>query len=120
MNKLAFLQRTIFLISSISRLTIWLAVELTLLTTASSCTGRTISCAIVMLPWGYPSLISIDNAAFTGLMLLGVLCTGIAYTFLIFAIKHVAAGKAAIIISLEPVWAIFLLPSGLMNIQNPI
>ncbi|PRD13650.1 DMT family transporter [Pantoea coffeiphila] len=66
-----------------------------------------ISCATVTFPWGYSSLISIDYTNFLGLMLLGVICTAVAYTFLIFAIKKVEAGKAAIIISLEPVWAIF-------------
>lgn len=66
-----------------------------------------ISCAIVTLPWGYSSLAAMNIADFSGLMLLGVLCTGVAYTFLIFAIRKVEAGKAAIIISLEPLWAIF-------------
>jgi len=66
-----------------------------------------ISCAIVTLPWGYSSLTVMNITDFLGLMLLGLLCTGVAYTLLIFAIRKVEAGKAAIIISLEPVWAIF-------------
>lgn len=64
------------------------------------------SCAIVTLPWGYTFLTSMSNADFVSAMLLGLICTGLAYTLLIFAMKKVEAARAAVIISLEPVWAI--------------
>jgi len=65
-----------------------------------------ISCTIVVLPWGYPALTVMNASDFMHVMLIGVLCTGIAYSMLTFALKKIDAGKAAMIISLEPVWAI--------------
>jgi drug/metabolite transporter (DMT)-like permease len=66
-----------------------------------------ITCAFITLPWGYPDLISMSSEDFIKIMTIGVLCTGIAYSLLTFSLRKINAGKAAIIIALEPVWAIF-------------
>jgi len=71
----------------------------------SSCI-QCIACALVTLPWGYPVLSHAASESFWHVLLIGVLCTGLAYSMLTFALKRIEAGKAAIIISLEPVWAI--------------
>lgn len=71
----------------------------------SSCI-QCIACALVILPWGYPALSRAASESFWHVLLIGVLCTGLAYSLLTFALKKVDAGRAAIIISLEPVWAI--------------
>lgn len=72
----------------------------------SSCI-QCLACALVTLPWGYPSIISMESEIFWHVLIIGVLCTGLAYSLLTFALRHIDAGKAAIIIALEPVWAIF-------------
>jgi drug/metabolite transporter (DMT)-like permease len=40
------------------------------------------------------------------IVLNGVVCTGVAYSLLTYALKYVDAGKAVVIISLELVWPI--------------
>lgn len=65
-----------------------------------------VGCAIVSVPFGYPALLTMALQDFVLVMFIGVLCTGVAYTMLTFALKKIAAGKAAMMITLEPVWAI--------------
>ncbi|EKT62932.1 DMT family transporter [Providencia burhodogranariea] len=65
-----------------------------------------LACALVTLPWGYQAIIDSFNESFWHLMFIGVMCTGLAYSLLTFALRHINPNKAAIIISLEPVWAI--------------
>lgn len=63
-------------------------------------------CAIVTLPVGAAELVQTNFAALFHLIVIGVVCTGVAYSLLTYALRSVDAGKAAVIISLEPVWAI--------------
>lgn len=63
-------------------------------------------CAIVAIPTGAGGLIQSDYSSLTHIILIGVICTGVAYSMLTYALRYVDAGKAAVIISLEPVWAI--------------
>lgn len=63
-------------------------------------------CASVALPAGAQGLIKMDVTMLIHIVLIGVVCTGVAYSLLTYALKYVDAGKAAVIISLEPVWAI--------------
>jgi len=72
----------------------------------SSCI-QCLACALITLPWGYPFITNMDSDSFWHVLVIGVLCTGLAYSLLTFALRHINAGKAAIIIALEPVWAIF-------------
>ncbi|AUU06109.1 EamA/RhaT family transporter [Raoultella planticola] len=65
------------------------------------------ACALATLPWGYSAIRSADGETLLHVILIGVLCTGIAYSLLTFALQYVAAGKAAIVIALEPLWAVF-------------
>ena len=65
-----------------------------------------LACALVTLPWGYSALSLSEATDFINILLIGVLCTGLAYSLLTFALKNINASKAAIIISLEPLWAI--------------
>jgi len=65
-----------------------------------------LTCAVVTLPWGYSALTESEGGDFFHILLIGVLCTGLAYSLLTFALRKVNASKAAIIISLEPLWAI--------------
>jgi drug/metabolite transporter (DMT)-like permease len=64
------------------------------------------ACALATLPWGYSAIRSADGETLLHVILIGVLCTGIAYSLLTFALQYVAAGKAAIVIALEPLWAV--------------
>lgn len=63
-------------------------------------------CAILAIPAGAEGLLKSDFSSITHIILIGVICTGVAYSMLTYALRHVDAGKAAVIISLEPVWAI--------------
>ncbi|MFP5975016.1 DMT family transporter [Enterobacter mori] len=65
-------------------------------------------CGLVTIPVGIGGLIHADSSTLIHILLIGVICTGVAYSMLTYALRYVDAGKAAIIISLEPVWAIAL------------
>ncbi|WP_434717877.1 DMT family transporter [Raoultella ornithinolytica] len=63
-------------------------------------------CAIVVTPIGAGGVMQADFSTLLHIIFIGVVCTGVAYSMLTYALHHVDAGKAAVIISLEPVWAI--------------
>jgi len=65
-------------------------------------------CGLVTIPAGIGGLTHADSSTLLHILLIGVICTGVAYSMLTYALRYVDAGKAAIIISLEPVWAIAL------------
>ena len=65
-----------------------------------------VGCALVTLPVSYETLTQINALSVFYIGLIGVLCTGIAYSMLTYALRYLNAGKAAVIITLEPVWAI--------------
>lgn len=63
-------------------------------------------CSIATIPAGGMGLTLADYSTLLHIVLIGVLCTGVAYSMLTYALRYVEAAKAAVIISLEPVWAI--------------
>ena len=78
--------------------------------------GATLACsAIVLLPlavWQWPDQ-SVSNAAWTSAILLGVLCTGVAYAFLFRLLDRIGATRTATVTYLVPLfgvaWAWFVL-----------
>ena len=65
-----------------------------------------VSCGLFALPFGISSLPSISADDVVALIVIGFLCTGVAYTVLTKALQSVPSSKAAVVITLEPVWAI--------------
>jgi drug/metabolite transporter (DMT)-like permease len=45
------------------------------------------ACALATLPWGYSAIRSADGETLLHVILIGVLCTGIAYSLLTFALQ---------------------------------
>ena len=62
--------------------------------------------ALVMLPFGWSSLWQMAWADWTYLALLGVFCTGLAQVLFVSSLRQLDARRAALIIALEPVYAI--------------
>ncbi len=65
-----------------------------------------VSCGLFALPFVWSSLPAISSDDFLSLLVIGLVCTGIAYTILTRALQEIETSKAAVIITLEPVWAI--------------
>lgn len=63
--------------------------------------------AIILLPFA-PQLLEVSAKDWFWLLCLGLLCTGVAYTLFVSSLNIINARTAAMIISLEPVYAIIM------------
>ena len=73
-----------------------------------SCWWQCLAAACVLAPFGWREAAALDAGEWLLLACLGAICTGLAYTMLIHALEQVKAQTAAIVICMEPVYAIAL------------
>lgn len=73
-----------------------------------SCWWQCLAAACVLAPFGWREALALDGRAWLLLACLGAVCTGLAYTMLIHALEQVKAQTVAIVICMEPVYAIAL------------
>lgn len=73
-----------------------------------SCWWQCLAAAIVLAPFGWREAAALPASEWLLLACLGAVCTGLAYTMLIHALERVKAQTAAIVICMEPVYAIAL------------
>ncbi|CAN7342064.1 EamA family transporter [Pseudoduganella sp. LjRoot289] len=75
---------------------------------AQSCWWQCLAAACVLAPFGWREALTLDGREWLLLACLGAVCTGLAYTMLIHALEQVKAQTVAIVICMEPVYAIML------------
>jgi drug/metabolite transporter (DMT)-like permease len=73
-----------------------------------SCWWQCLAAACVLAPFGWREAPALPAGEWLLLACLGAVCTGLAYTMLIHALEQVKAQTAAIVICMEPVYAIAL------------
>ncbi|SFV16963.1 DMT family transporter [Pseudoduganella namucuonensis] len=73
-----------------------------------SCWWQCLAAALSLAPFGWREAASLPGAEWLLLACLGAVCTGLAYTIFLQALERVKAQTVAIVISMEPVYAIAL------------
>lgn len=73
-----------------------------------SCWWQCLAAACVLAPFGWREALALDGKEWLLLACLGAVSTGLAYTMLIHALEQVKAQTVAIVICMEPVYAIAL------------
>ncbi|GAB2842305.1 DMT family transporter [Pseudoduganella ginsengisoli] len=77
-------------------------------TSAQSCWWQCLAACIVIAPFSPAAMAGLDARDWLLLALLGAVCTGLAYTIFLQALDVVKAQTVAVVISMEPVYAIAL------------
>ncbi|UCJ14656.1 DMT family transporter [Pseudomonas sp. MM211] len=72
----------------------------------SSCWWQCLAISVALLPWSLPELPEIGFHDWWQLAALGVLCTALAYSLFIASLRHVRTHTAAVVIAMEPIYAI--------------
>lgn len=71
-----------------------------------SCWWQCLAISLVLLPWCLPELPTVSTRDWWQLAALGVLCTALAYSLFIASLRHVRTHTAAVVIAMEPIYAI--------------
>ncbi|TBU83424.1 EamA/RhaT family transporter [Pseudomonas daroniae] len=71
-----------------------------------SCWWQCLAISLVLLPWCLPELPTVSARDWWQLAALGVLCTALAYSLFIASLRHVRTHTAAVVIAMEPIYAI--------------
>lgn len=74
----------------------------------TNCWWQYLSVALVLLPFVAGEIPGLSAHSWAMLLLLGLICTALAFTLFIFGLKQVKSGEAAVISALEPVYAILM------------
>lgn len=72
----------------------------------SSCWWQCLAISLALLPWCLSEIPSIGSHDWWQLAALGILCTALAYSLFIAALRHVHTHTAAVVIAMEPIYAI--------------
>lgn len=72
----------------------------------SSCWWQCLAISLVLLPWCLTELPGLGAGDWWQLAALGVLCTALAYSLFIASLRHVPTHTAAVVIAMEPIYAI--------------
>lgn len=72
----------------------------------SSCWWQCLAISLVLLPWCLTELPGLGGRDWWQLAALGVLCTALAYSLFIASLRHVPTHTAAVVIAMEPIYAI--------------
>ncbi|MCW2291575.1 drug/metabolite transporter (DMT)-like permease [Pseudomonas sp. BIGb0408] len=72
----------------------------------SSCWWQCLAISVALLPWCLWELPAIGRHDWWQLAALGVLCTALAYSLFIASLRHVHTHTAAVVIAMEPIYAI--------------
>lgn len=71
-----------------------------------SCWWQCLAISLLLLPWCLPELPTVSARDWWQLAALGVLCTALAYSLFIASLRHVRTHTAAVVIAMEPIYAI--------------
>ncbi len=71
-----------------------------------SCWWQCLAISLALLLWCLPEMPTISTGDWWQLAALGVLCTALAYSLFIASLRHVRAHTAAVVITMEPIYAI--------------
>ena len=74
----------------------------------TSCWWQYLSVTLVLLPFVAGEIPSLSAHNWGMLLLLGLICTALAFTLFIFGLKQVKSGEAAVISAMEPIYAILM------------
>ena len=74
----------------------------------TSCWWQYLSVSLVLLPFVASEIPGLSTHSWAMLLLLGLICTALAFTLFIFGLKQVKSGEAAVISAMEPVYAILM------------
>ena len=74
----------------------------------TSCWWQYLSVSLVLLPFVAREIPGVSLHGWSMLLLLGLVCTALAFTLFIFGLKQVKSGEAAVISAMEPVYAIIM------------
>ncbi len=77
-------------------------------TSAQSCWWQCLAACLAIAPFSAAAMTGLDGRDWLLLALLGAVCTGLAYTIFLQALDAVKAQTVAVVISMEPVYAIVL------------
>jgi drug/metabolite transporter (DMT)-like permease len=77
-------------------------------TSAQSCWWQCLAACVAIAPFGTAAIAELAARDWLLLALLGAVCTGLAYTIFLQALEAVKAQTVAVVISMEPVYAIAL------------
>ena len=72
----------------------------------TSCWWQCLAISLVLLPWYWSDIPQISARDWWQLMALGLICTALAYSLFIAALRQVRAHTAAVVIAMEPIYAI--------------
>ncbi|HCT5903086.1 TPA: DMT family transporter [Klebsiella pneumoniae] len=70
--------------------------------------AQCLGCMLIALPAGAPGLLKTPVSELWLIIILGVVCTGLAYTLLTYGLRQLQAKTAAVVIAMEPVYVIAL------------